>query len=503
MYSRDSGFQLRSGRSAKVFLDGDREGEWETAEANRFSDDFDTWASERDETVTKLVDTAKYGTYYDQDLYGAEELNDNGSWDYSPDYGYIWQPHASAINAYHDWSPYRYGSWRWVPPFGWTWVNDEPWGWATYHHGRWIWYRNRWVWTPYGYHRGNRSWWRPALVVIQVVSRNVCWYPLGYRNRYYRYNRQHHDWIGNRDRRRNDDPRGQRPQRPRGQEPSNRTPGDRNVVLNRRRSIDGEIVPLGGVVTVPTDTFGTRRRNGSTAPIDIARAVLRTNLESDLPAPALPDPRTLRTRRDRDFITRQPQVVTSAPGPTRTGAGQRQRGVALDGELRRTRVLGDWPQLPSTTSTQSQPGGQNVPRRTGAVGRPTVPKPDSEGPPIYRPRTDLPTVSSPPANPQPRHASPRPEIPQRRDGNPEPDQPPRRRQESPRSVPPMRNDSPSPRPEPRTSPPPQRTPPPPPRQSPPAQRPSRPQSAPTKSDAPRVEAPKRPPLGGKKQAPID
>ena len=140
VYSPTSGFQLRSGRSAKVLVGGDNAGEWEMADAGRFADEFDSWAAQRDEEISKRVDSANYGSYYDQDIYGADELNDNGTWEYTRDHGYIWQPNAAAISSYSDWSPYRYGSWRWVSPFGWTWVNDEPWGWATYHHGRWRWY---------------------------------------------------------------------------------------------------------------------------------------------------------------------------------------------------------------------------------------------------------------------------------------------------------------------------------------------------------------------------
>ena len=523
VYSRDSGFQLRSGRSAKVFIEGDYEGEFETADAGRFADEFDSWTSERDETVAKLVDTAKYGTYYDQDFYGAEELNDNGSWDYTSDYGYIWQPNVSAISAYQDWSPYRYGSWRWVPPFGWTWVNDEPWGWATYHHGRWIWYRNRWVWTPYGYYRGNRSWWRPALVVIQVIDRNVCWYPLGYRNRYYSYNRRDHDRLGNRDRRRDGDdrrPRVGQQGRPGRLDPADRTPGGGTLPTGqRRRNQIDTTVPATGVITVPADSFGVRRRFSKSAPLDIARTALKTNLDKEPDAPELPDPRTLRSRPNRDFATQPPPVVTNAPGPTRTGAGQRQRGVALDGELRRSRVFGNRPPVqpvPTTPDIQVQPSEQQTPRRTGAVGRPVSPKRDTGSAPIYRPRTDLPTVSTPPADTQPRIAPPRRESPKPREANPEPDQaprldPPRRRQEAPRDVPPAGSDRPAPRqdpppqrtaPPPREDPPPQRTAPQP-RPNPPAPRQDPPRSAPPKNDAPRVEAPRRAPLGGRKQAPID
>ena len=518
VYSRDSGFQLRSGRSAKLFIEGDNEGEWETADAGRLADEFDTWAAERDEAIAKLVDTAKYGTIYDQDIYGAEDLNDNGSWDYTSDYGYIWQPNASAISGYHDWSPYRYGSWRWVPPFGWTWVNDEPWGWATYHHGRWIWYRNRWVWTPYGHYRDSRSWWRPALVVIKVIDRNVCWYPLGYKHRYTGYNRRDHDWIGNRDRRRpqrNDDrlPRiGGRPGLPQQGEPIRQWPADETVAVKPTRLKDLDTtVPTTGVVSMPAENFGVRRRAGRTAPPEIARAALKTNFGNETSPAELPDPRSLRTRPNRDFTAQPPQVITKAPGPTRTGASERRRGVPLDGELRKSRIFGNRPQAPVTPEVQLPTNGRETPRRTGAVGRPVPPRRNVETPSVDRTPTEAPRISTAPANPQPRVVTPQPQVvarPQRERQKPREDDPqlepsrrremPRPREETPQTVPPPRRDPPAQR----QDSPPQRIAPPA-RQNAPVSRQDQPRSTPSKSNAPKADAPKRQSLRGRKQAPID
>ena len=33
-------------------------------------------------------------------------------------------------------------------PWGWTWVDDEPWGFAPFHYGRWAYAENRWCWVP-------------------------------------------------------------------------------------------------------------------------------------------------------------------------------------------------------------------------------------------------------------------------------------------------------------------------------------------------------------------
>ncbi len=138
IYSDNSGFTVRNNRMASVKLDGPTAGEWAFADVVRFYDEFDEWSVNRDSIIAQRLKTAYFDKYYDQDIYGAEELSDNGEWVNLRSYGYVWRPYRSAIASYANWSPYRYGHWRWVPPYGWTWVNDEPWGWATYHHGRWF-----------------------------------------------------------------------------------------------------------------------------------------------------------------------------------------------------------------------------------------------------------------------------------------------------------------------------------------------------------------------------
>ena len=104
--------------------------------------------------------------YYDNEVWGAEELDVYGDWISTREYGYVWRPHASVISSYPDWAPYRYGHWTWVPPYGWTWVGYEPWGWAPYHYGRWVYHNNYWAWAPRSKFHKKRSWWRPALVAF-------------------------------------------------------------------------------------------------------------------------------------------------------------------------------------------------------------------------------------------------------------------------------------------------------------------------------------------------
>ncbi len=499
VYSANSGFTLRSGRSAKVYTQGTYAGEWETSDADRFTDEFDSWAEDRDELISKRVASANYDTYYDQDIYGAEDLNDNGSWEYTRDYGYVWRPYVSAINVYRDWSPYRYGSWRWVPPFGWTWVNDEPWGWATYHHGRWIWYHGRWVWTPYGYYRSNRSWWYPALVVIRVINRNICWYPLPYHYSYYNYNRGYHDWVGNRDRRRprNDGrppgsgggnqnplpvqpPPGQRP--PREREPFETIDPTATAGRSNAKPIES-IVPETGVISVSAESFGVSRRIGSPAPPEIAKTALTKIDAGGMQPVELPKYEAIRTRPGRDFTAQPPTEVIKASATAKTGAGERRRDVPLDQELMKSRILGDRPPVPITPEVQVQTGGQEIPRRTGAVGRPAPPKREIIPTPI-EPRKDTDESVSPVK------ITPRYEPPPRRD-------PPTPKQDNPtpRFEPPPRRDPPTPKqdnPTPRFEPPPRRDPPTPKQDSPPPRR-----DPPT----PKQEAPKSEPRPEKKPDP--
>jgi hypothetical protein len=120
VYSETAGFLLKSGRGARVFITGDNAGEWENEDLAGYADDFDTWSRDRDDLVAQSLAAAYYGKYYDQDIYGANDLNGYGNWVYLSQYGNVWQPSPTAIGLYANWSPYRYGARRWIAPFGWT-----------------------------------------------------------------------------------------------------------------------------------------------------------------------------------------------------------------------------------------------------------------------------------------------------------------------------------------------------------------------------------------------
>ncbi|HUC54533.1 MAG TPA: DUF6600 domain-containing protein [Candidatus Cybelea sp.] len=103
-------------------------------------DDFDSWCGDRD----RREDHSTSSRYVSTDVIGYEDLDDNGGWRPVPEYGTVWFPHVTVVG----WAPYRYGHWAWISPWGWTWVDDEPWGFAPFHYGRWVVVGGVWGWVP-------------------------------------------------------------------------------------------------------------------------------------------------------------------------------------------------------------------------------------------------------------------------------------------------------------------------------------------------------------------
>ncbi|MGB7925738.1 MAG: DUF6600 domain-containing protein, partial [Pyrinomonadaceae bacterium] len=320
IYSETSGFTLRNGRSAELLYDGADAGDWQLSSLPPL-DDWDRWTEERESYLqARLRDEQRY---YDQDMWGADELYNYGDWSYSNTYNcWLWRPNPTHISNYHDWSPYRHGNWRWCPPYGWTWVGNEPWGWAPYHYGRWVYHNNSWCWIPRGHNDRGRNHWRPALVVF-VIHResnreNIAWYPLTY---------------GQRDPGRNWDGRPVAPARTK--------PGDREVDLRN----DGELVR--GVTTLPADQFGRQGVAMRAVPKDEARRIITTEpVRGELPVRQAGS--TVRTERpnkengERAVVAVVPppagRPARPLPPERQTGAAARKPGVALDRELQRTRV---------------------------------------------------------------------------------------------------------------------------------------------------------------------
>ena len=154
-------------------------------------DEFDQWNEQRDRSLER---SASY-RYVHPSVYGADDLDDYGTWTYDAPYGYVWVPRAGP-----GWAPYSRGRWVWEDWYGWTWVSYDPWGWAPYHYGRWYQSRLGWCWYP-GVARV--SYWSPALVAffgfgagnvhVGFGFGNVGWVPLAPYEPYYRwYGRGHY-----------------------------------------------------------------------------------------------------------------------------------------------------------------------------------------------------------------------------------------------------------------------------------------------------------------------
>ncbi len=146
--------------------------------------DFDTWASARDQQDDKAA-AAPTAKYVSPDVTGSQDLDTYGAWQTAPDYGPVWEPTGVAVG----WAPYRNGHWVWMAPWGWTWVEDEPWGFAPFHYGRWVFVGGVWGWVPGPV--GVRPVYAPALVawvggtpgfsfsVSIGGGGGIGWFPLG------------------------------------------------------------------------------------------------------------------------------------------------------------------------------------------------------------------------------------------------------------------------------------------------------------------------------------
>jgi hypothetical protein len=334
IYSDTSGFSLRDGRTAELIVSGDNAGDWEFV-ANASSDAIDEWVNNRERYLAQRL---RYNTqYYDDYVWGAEDLDAYGDWAYTSDYGWIWRPYASTINIYTDWAPYRYGRWVWCSPYGWTWVGYEPWGWAPYHYGRWVYYGGYWAWCPRSAYFRYHSWWRPALVVFVNVGDNYCWYPLRY------HQRDPHSRYYN--------------------QPGRLTRLRSDELANLRRSNPAQLraVTTANAKQIGSEDLRTRRADDVLA----RRAMTENPLRNGLPArPAISDAAT-----GTSTASRSPGVG-AIPART-TGASVRTPGVALDDDLRRSRLLNGRDARPATPVLNPSTSNNEIEARpTGAVTRP-------------------------------------------------------------------------------------------------------------------------------------
>ncbi|MDF3836442.1 branched-chain amino acid ABC transporter substrate-binding protein, partial [Cupriavidus basilensis] len=150
-------------------------------------DAFDRWTMARD----AREDGSRAARYVPREMTGYAALDDYGDWQEDPGYGAVWFPRVVAV----DWAPYSVGHWAWVAPWGWSWCDDEPWGFAPSHYGRWARFGNRWGWTPgpievrpvyapalVGFIGGGGGGWNASISIGSAPA--VAWYPLGPREAY-------------------------------------------------------------------------------------------------------------------------------------------------------------------------------------------------------------------------------------------------------------------------------------------------------------------------------
>lgn len=142
------------------------------------ADEFDRWSMDRERRGDRVA-KSRTAEYVSPEVTGYDDLDEYGSWSSEPEYGYVWTPTRVVVG----WSPYRFGRWVWISPWGWSWVDDSPWGYAPFHYGRWAHVRNRWCWVPGPRHV--RAVFAPALVGwIGSRGNYVSWVPLGPRDVY-------------------------------------------------------------------------------------------------------------------------------------------------------------------------------------------------------------------------------------------------------------------------------------------------------------------------------
>ncbi|HEY0462222.1 MAG TPA: DUF6600 domain-containing protein [Pyrinomonadaceae bacterium] len=402
VYTQTSGFTLRSGRTARIFIEGNYAGDYETADTARTADEFDDWVLKRDSVVAKRLNEAYYDKYYDRDVFGAEDLNGNGEWIYTKKYGYVWKPYPNTLSPYAGWTPYRYGHWRWVPFYGWTWIADEPWGWATYHYGRWVWDSGYWAWTPYANYRWRRSWWQPAMVSIVTWNGRVIWFPLGYDDDYCDFNRgfgSYRRYRGNNNVAiiNNNTTIINNPLPNPSPSPNQPVLTPEQVRELRRvnaKSPSLQRVPLEAVVETSVEEFGKQTRGYRTAPVAAAKEALAKPIDENQSPPLLPEFKTIRDKVSKEILIENPRLDEKRAVAVKTGASEREPNKPLDEKLEKERIFGNrQPVIRDIKPDNETRTESNERRKTGAIERTPVIKQENNEPgrsPDFNPQPNFP-----------------------------------------------------------------------------------------------------------------
>jgi hypothetical protein len=308
------------------------------------------WAS-RDQQVNYAPPAQQYVS---SNVTGYEDLNAYGSWSNDSQYGNVWSPRSVS----GDWQPYRTGHWSNVRPWGWTWIDDQPWGYAPYHYGRWANRNNRWMWVPP--QSDVQPVYAPALVAfiggielsVTLGNQNngpVGWFPLGPRETYvpsYTANRDYYNRINRSDQVQQNtlDDRWQRTQR---HEPA--ATGPNNAPMNQRFA-----------TVVPSDTF-VRSQPVARAALKVAPeklALAPVALVSAPPAPTASIAATTPAPAAKPADPKSSDPKAQADAKARADAqAQAKAGANANAPTAKTAV-GDMPTLgrPTATDKPTAPG---------------------------------------------------------------------------------------------------------------------------------------------------
>jgi hypothetical protein len=345
-------------------------------------DVWENWADARD----RREDAVPATRYVSREMVGYEDLDEYGDWQADATYGPVWYPRSVGS----DWAPYRTGRWESVQPWGWTWIDEEPWGFAPFHYGRWSHQRGRWGWIPG--RESARPVYAPALVAFvsgdgwsaslsMGAGGGVGWVPLGPNEMYvpaYRASPAYARSVNVAN------VNGMR---------ADATRPDVNTVHYANRNVPG------AVTAVPRDVFmGSRSVRGANVPVRPADlATIRVSARPIAAGVAIvPPPRGSpmdRARPDHVGAIRQPPVALprSPMTPRRPGAaagtpkpgtppGQQDRGRPNAYQAPVTPP----PAAPTTPSNQAPGQGRGRDQQTPTPIRP-VPMPAATTPAVPPP----------------------------------------------------------------------------------------------------------------------
>jgi hypothetical protein len=138
----DSSLPVAAGQRAEVWRAGPQQATHYRM-VTLAKDTFGDWAQAQDQIDDKQAG-ANAAARVPVEMTGAADLARHGTWSTAADGTHVWTPAKLPAG----WQPYQQGAWSWVSPWGWTWVDDQPWGFAPFHYGRWFSEGGRWRWTP-------------------------------------------------------------------------------------------------------------------------------------------------------------------------------------------------------------------------------------------------------------------------------------------------------------------------------------------------------------------